>query len=202
MPVGEDAEQDELERIALADDRALDLVQDPLCLLRELLDGHSASSLSITRRAPAGEMPLREPAQRRLAIRADELPELLAERLLDRGAAAVEPQPLARQPLARDVAQGRAQPVVQVEGGRRAERELALEPLELRRAQRPRRLPVERLGERRACRARVRLTRRHHHLEERQSAHHEYVDVQFERKAARLGESGEHERDRGEDREE
>ncbi len=49
MPVGEDAEQDELERVALADDRALDFVQDPLGLLRKLLDGHSASSRSTTR---------------------------------------------------------------------------------------------------------------------------------------------------------
>ena len=46
------------------------------------------------------------------------------------------------------------------------------------------------------------LTRRHHHLEKPQSADHENVDVYFERKAARLGESGEHKRDRGERRQE
>ena len=40
VPVGEDAEQDELERVALADDRALDLVEDLLRLARELVDGH------------------------------------------------------------------------------------------------------------------------------------------------------------------
>ena len=40
VAVGEQADEDELERLALADDRALDLVEDPVAALREVVDGH------------------------------------------------------------------------------------------------------------------------------------------------------------------
>ena len=55
MPVGEQAEQDQLERLALADDRALDLVEDAV---RLLLDVPSASSEATTRPSEAGSIPL------------------------------------------------------------------------------------------------------------------------------------------------
>jgi hypothetical protein len=49
VPVGQEAEQDELERVALADDGTLDLREDALGLSARLLDrGQIASSSATT----------------------------------------------------------------------------------------------------------------------------------------------------------
>jgi hypothetical protein len=44
VAVGEHAEQDELERLALPDDRALDLVEQPGRALGDLRDSHKPAS--------------------------------------------------------------------------------------------------------------------------------------------------------------
>ena len=58
VPVGEQPHQDELERVALADDGALDLVEDPRCVLLDLGELHqSASSASTASRSEAMSRP-------------------------------------------------------------------------------------------------------------------------------------------------
>src|SRR5204863_2611143 len=61
VAVGEEAQQHELERFALADDRSLDLLEDPVGTLRELLDRHSSSSLATAAPSASGSRP---PAKR------------------------------------------------------------------------------------------------------------------------------------------
>src|SRR5207237_564585 len=61
VAVREQPEQDELERVSLADDGPLDLDEDSFGALRELSDGHSmASSRSRTRWRVAGARPGRK----------------------------------------------------------------------------------------------------------------------------------------------
>ena len=58
MAVAEQREQDQLERVALADDGALDLVEDLRRLRPQLVQLHQMrSSASTTRRSAALEMP-------------------------------------------------------------------------------------------------------------------------------------------------
>jgi hypothetical protein len=57
VAVGQHPQQHELERVALADDRALDLVQDRVRAAVDDVDVHSASSASTTRRSSAGGIP-------------------------------------------------------------------------------------------------------------------------------------------------
>ena len=107
VPVGEQAEQDELERLALADDRALDLGEDLLRPLRQLGDCHLIhSSRSIARRRSRG----RTPGPKRLSGTGrsgrNELPELLAQGRLDLRAAGIKVQAAAvGKPLGGDPAE-------------------------------------------------------------------------------------------------
>src|SRR5205085_8451344 len=58
VPVGEEAEQHELERLSFPDDRAPDLVEDPLRDLRDALEVAQIASTASTRaRSRAGEIP-------------------------------------------------------------------------------------------------------------------------------------------------
>ena len=133
VSVGEQAEQDELERVALADDGALDLVEDAPCVLLDLGELHqSASSEATTFRREARLDPAAEALERLLAVGAHELPGLVAERAPRGLGARVEVDPAAgAEQLGGDPAQRRAQPEMEVERSRLAERDLALDLLEL-----------------------------------------------------------------------
>ena len=161
VAVGEDPEQHELERLALADDRALDLVEDVVRAAGELLDVHSDSSRSTMRRRRCGGCAGGVPVGRRGPVVARELPELRAEHLL----AVLEAQPARGEADADDLAHDRPQADMRVERRGVRHRQLALEPVELGRALGLGRVAVERLGERRALLERKGLTRREHDVE-------------------------------------
>ena len=133
MPVREQPHQDELEGVALADDGALDLVEDPRRVLLDLGELHQSALQCSDGPPQRGDLDAGgEVLARHLAIAADDLPGVVAEHPPRGVGLPVEVDPAARrQKLGRDPRRRRPQPVVEVEGGREAERDLALHALEL-----------------------------------------------------------------------
>ena len=188
MAVREDAEEDELERLSLADDRALDLGEDPLGLLVQLLDRHGChyrrSRLSTVWWSSASPGPgacrLRGGSRSGLtsghrsptSSRTGGLPE---SRL----------RPAALEPCDRDLADDRTQPVMEVEFLGRAHVQLALEAVELRDARQLHVRRVERGGEPRPPLTRCDLAQQGDHHEPRHRAEDEDEDVELELVAPR-----------------
>ena len=188
VAVGEQAEQDELERLALADDRALDLVEERLGRARR---PRAMSSQRFERASTAAairserERRPRRASRGRGCVGPGELPEPRGRAAPRRRCrAASRSTPRRRRARGGDVPDRRAEPEVRVEGGLRRQRDLALELDELarprlsRRARRPAVEPRRRL-------ARQAAERPADHGQERQPADGEQVDVDRERRSRR-----------------
>ena len=137
VAVGEQAEQDELERLTLADDRALDLVEQPGRAVGDLGDLHKRFDGVDDDGDLVERQTRRVVVARPRPVGADEVPGLRAEQRLGgpRGRVEVDsPQPEARRGHA---AHRRAQPVVGVECGLGRQPDLALELGELARLRLP-----------------------------------------------------------------
>ena len=185
VAVGEHAEQQQLERVALADHGLLDLVEDALpapCDVGELHRIHIASSRSATRARKSGSGDARgEAVGRRGAVGPQQLPpaaECLGARLACRRVRGAPPRSRA----------GGEQSKVQVVSGRRRQRHLALDPLERRagvslaRAALPSSAGVERDRWRRVPARRLRLRRA---PSMHQATDDEHVDVHADVRASR-----------------
>ena len=137
VPVGEQAEQHELELLALADDGALDLVEEAAAQLGESSELHQMRSSDVTTRSrPASSMPALELVGRLRPVRPDELPDVVTEHGVGPIGLAVEVDAAARrEQVGRELRRARG------EGGEwtsnaeePADRDLALEVRERARA--------------------------------------------------------------------
>ena len=135
MSIGEQAHQDELDLRALADDGALDLVENVgragldiascdrhLDRLQRVNDRTQLVPAAATATGATG---------RRLAIGADELPRLRPDQCPGTLGLPLERHAVAREPGRRDLSNDRAQGVVEVERGRLGEAQGTRDRLEL-----------------------------------------------------------------------
>ena len=130
VAVGEQAEQDQLELLALADDGALDLVDEAGAELCELAELHQ---IALQRRHDAAELCLVDPGAVTLGrlrpIGPDELPDVVAERGVRAVGIALEVDAAARgEQLRGELRDHGAKAKVDVERRRARHRHLALEP--------------------------------------------------------------------------